>query len=406
VPTRKDPLLWISFGCFIGLGMAGATLGPVWPHMRASLGLPLGALGLLLLLGTVASTVSGIAMGRLTRRFGSFPVVAAAIAGLGVALLVQGLSPAWPVTMLSGLFYGLFEAPIDAGLQALTAVRRGVRAMSLLHASYGLGAVLGPLVLTGLLLEAFSWRVDYVVLAGVQGILLLLVLLTRRIWPRDSAEAARANTDEMQAAGTSERASPPRQEFTTAFLVVALFFVDTGLEISAGQWAASYFVNGTAVGIGLAGVLVSCYWGGLSAARLAAGVVGHRISPARLLDLSLVTTALGVLAFSLFSNVIQQAVGLVLMGVGLASIFPVLMQLTPARTGAAGTASAIGYQTAAGALGASLIPGGMGVVLQQWGLGLLGPLLAGLAALLILLRVLAGGRLAGTSAPAPRSASG
>jgi MFS family permease len=395
--VRRDALLWISFGCFMGLGMAGATLGPAWPHMRASFGLPLDALGLLLLLGTVAATVSGIAMGRLTRRFGSLPVVAAAITGLGLALLVTGLSPAWPVTMLAGLFYGLFEAPIDAGLQTLTVLRRGVRAMSLLHASYGLGAVLGPLVLTGLLLEAFSWRVDYVVLAGIQGILLLLVLLSRRIWPGDPLEAAAANTEKMQPAGSGELASPPRQGFTTAFLVIALFFVDTGLELSAGQWAASYFINGTAVGIGLAGVLVSCYWGGLSAARLAAGVVGHRITPARLLDLSLATTALGVLAFSVFSKVILEAVGLILMGVGLASIFPVLMQLTPSRTGRAGTVSAIGYQTAAGTLGASLIPGAIGVVLQHWGLGLLGPLLAGLAALLILLRILAGSRLGGAS---------
>ena len=37
-PVRRDALLWISFGCFMGLGMAGATLGPAWPHMRASFG--------------------------------------------------------------------------------------------------------------------------------------------------------------------------------------------------------------------------------------------------------------------------------------------------------------------------------------------------------------------------------
>src|SRR6185312_12026534 len=94
------------------------------------------------------------------------------------------------------------------------------------------------------------------------------------------------------------------------------------------------------------------------------------------------------------------AAGLVLMGFGLASVYPVLMQLTPARTGAAGTAGAIGYQAAAGAVGAAVVPGGVGVVLQQWGLGLLGPLLAGLASVLILLRLLAAGRLAGASAPA------
>jgi fucose permease len=112
-------------------------------------------------------------------------------------------------------------------------------------------------------------------------------------------------------------------------------------------------------------------------------------------------TGLGVLAFWLSSWVALEAGGLVLMGVGLASIYPVLMQLTPGRAGAAGTASAVGYQAAAGAVGAAVIPGTVGLALQQWGLGLLGPLLAGLAALLILFRLLAGGSLGGPTSRTP-----
>jgi fucose permease len=111
----------------------------------------------------------------------------------------------------------------------------------------------------------------------------------------------------------ADTASPLPLQTTTTVLVAALFFVDTGLEISAGQWSASFFENGRSVGLGLAGVLVSSYWGGLLAGRLAAGVIGHRISPARLLDLSLTVMALGVLTFGLFSNVALEAAGLVLM---------------------------------------------------------------------------------------------
>ena len=189
--------------------------------------------------------------------------------------------------------------------------------------------------------------------------------------------------------------------------MVALFFTYVGLEISAGACAASFFENGKAVTVGVAGILVSSYWGGLAVGRLAAGVFGNRLRPARLLDVSLAATALGVLAFWLSSQVAIEAAGLVLMGVGLASIYPVLMQLTPGQTGVAGTASAVGYQAAAGAVGAAIIPGTVGLALQQWGLGLLGPLLAGLAALLILFRLLAGGSLGGTTprTEGPRSST-
>ena len=47
---RGDRLLGVSFGCFVGLGMADASLGTAWPHIRSTFGVRLDALGLLLVL--------------------------------------------------------------------------------------------------------------------------------------------------------------------------------------------------------------------------------------------------------------------------------------------------------------------------------------------------------------------
>src|SRR6202048_507749 len=312
---RGDRLLGVAFACFVGLGMSDASLGAAWPQIRSTFGVRLDALGLLLLLSTVGFTASGLAMGRLMRRFGSAVVIGAGIGGMGISLLLFGTSPAWPVTMLASLLLGLSAAPVDAGIQTLTALRRGVRAMSLLHASYGLGAVLGPLLLAALLLLTLSWRVDYITLAAIQALLLLAVLLSRRVWPKDGSRAPHS-----KAADTAQ----PQPRAVTTLLVIALFFTYVGLEISAGQWAASFFENGKAVSVGGAGILVSSYWGGLAVGRLTAGVLGHRLPQARLLDVSLAATALGVLAFWLSSQVAIEAAGLVLMGVGLASIYPAL----------------------------------------------------------------------------------
>jgi fucose permease len=223
-------------------------------------------------------------------------------------------------------------------------------------------------------------------------VLLLLIWLSRRSWPSDPPQARETETQEPTGVADS-----PRPQRATTLLVVALFFTYVGLEISAGQWAASFFENGKGVSVGLTGILVSCYWAGLATGRLAAGVFGHRLSSTRLLNVSLAATGLGVMAFWLFPEVLLEAAGLVLMGLGLASIYPVLMLLTPARTGDARTAGAIGYQAAAGAVGSAFIPGTVGVLLQHWGLGLLGPLLAVLAATLIILRLLAAGRLGATT---------
>ena len=66
-------------------------------------------------------------------------------------------------------------------------------------------------------------------------------------------------------------------------------------------------------------------------------------------------------------------VGLALIGLALAPIFPSLIATTPERLGTAHTANGVGFQIAAAVLGQSLLPGMMGILARHLGLEMVGP---------------------------------
>src|SRR6202022_1253767 len=84
----------------------------------------------------------------------------ASIGSLGLSLASQ-----WWVVPLAGLTPGAGSGLVDAGVNAHVSLNRGVRYMGWLHASWALGAALGP-PLGGVSLAATgSWRASFAAMA-------------------------------------------------------------------------------------------------------------------------------------------------------------------------------------------------------------------------------------------------
>jgi fucose permease len=117
------------------------------------------------------------------------------------------------------------------------------------------------------------------------------------------------------------------------------------------------------------------------------GLLGNRIAPDRLLDISVGMSAVGALAFWLAPPLWSALVALPILGAAVSVIFPLLLSITPARVGTAMTSHAVGYELAAGTLGGGGLPALTGLVLQSAGVLSLGPLLAAMAAGLAVLHL-------------------
>lgn len=93
-------------------------------------------------------------------------------------LLIIATAPAWPVVLLGSLLSGAGAGGMDSGFNAAVALREDRRLMGLLHAGYGFGAAIGPVIVGASLATGGGWRPGYVVFAAAS--LLLAIPLAGR----------------------------------------------------------------------------------------------------------------------------------------------------------------------------------------------------------------------------------
>jgi fucose permease len=125
--------------------------------------------------------------------------------------------------------------------------------------------------------------------------------------------------------------------------------------------------------------------GGLTAGRLLSGIVVGFVPVRLLLRLCIVGIGLGATLIWLHLADLLSFLGLALMGLSSAPVFPTLIATTPARLGDAHTANGVGFQIAAAVLGQSLLPTVLGVLARNLGLEIVGPSLLTVAILLLVL---------------------
>ena len=106
------------------------------------------------------------------------PLVAASTLLIALALGVEVIAPSIWVMTIGTVLFGVGFGALDTALNAHAARHFGARDINWMHASYGLGATLGPLLVTALLAAGRSWRQTYGVMA-----LMLAVLGGVLAWP-------------------------------------------------------------------------------------------------------------------------------------------------------------------------------------------------------------------------------
>ncbi len=366
----------LQVALFVTLGLPDGGLGVAWPSMRGAVGRPLGALGLVLAVGTIGYVLGSPSVSKLARRYGTPRTMMVSSAVAAAALAVWSTTGSWPLLLVASFVLGIARGVIDAGLNAYVALHGGVRRLGLLHGAYGLGTSLGSLLVVASLATG-SWRPAWVVMAALDAGVAVWAARRRDDWPPDVVVEpdARDGPD----------AAVDRAGLIIAVTVVC-FATLVGAEYSTGAWSYTLLTDGRGVGDTAAGLWVAAYWGGLTVARFALGAFGDRIGRVTLLHVSCAVALAGVgLLWSDPGG--SGAVGLPIAGVGFAAVFPALVALTPDRLGAHRSSAVIGWSVAAASLGGAGVAAGAGVLVDQRGADVLGPLLFVVTAALAVLHL-------------------
>jgi fucose permease len=372
--NRRRLLLLIAYGGFISLGLPDTVAGVAWPSVRDTFVLPQSGLGLVFLALGCGYCASSFFGGKLTLALGIGTLLTGSSFLVAIAMFGNALAPIWPVFVAGAVIWGLGSGAIDSGLNAYVASHFSARHVNWLHAFYSLGATLGPLLMTAMVVRAGSWRLGYALVGGVVLALTVAFLSTRRLWGGPPGPAA-GEVHEPVSMGAALCSS-------LVWLQVVVFFLYTGLEFTAGQWAFTLFTESRAVRTDVAGLLAGSYFGAIGVGRLLFGAVADRIGVDRLVRWATRAALLGAALLAFGAPVEVSGFGLVVLGLGLAPIFPCLMARTPQRLGAGYATHAVGFQVSAAMLGAAVVPGLAGLLAQGWGLEVVARFAVLLAALL------------------------
>jgi fucose permease len=338
-------LLGLAYLGFVSLGLPDAVLGVAWPSVREVFGLPQSGLGLILTAMAVGFFVSSTLAGRLLQKLGVGNLLTLSTGLVTLALLSYVLAPSWPLFLIGAVLLGLGSGAIDAGLNAYAAGHFTARHMNWLHAAYGLGAAVGPFIMTGILAAGLSWRGGYLSIAIIMLLMSALFIATRSSWLGDVRLGSFQGGD---TAGSTLRRP-------LVWLQVVIFFVYTGVELTVGQWTFALLTEARGLSTASAGLWAGLFWASLFAGRVALGFVADQVGPDRLVRLGTLGAVVGSLSLALAPIPVALA-GLLLLGFSLAPIYPMLMSRTPARLGAEQALHAVGFQVSAAMLGGLVFP--------------------------------------------------
>lgn len=364
-------LLVVIYVAFIGLGLPDTILGAAWPLMQTDLAAPLSAAGILSIIVSVGTIISSLITPTLMRRLGTGKLVAISICCTAVATAGYGLATAFWMMCVCAIPMGLGAGAIDVALNNFAAIYLESKHTNWLHASWGVGACLGPAILSASVFVGAGWRGAYELNAVLLGAIVVMMLGALPLWkrvekPRPSSESGRGNGSENRGGKTSApvendislRAALRVPGMKLSFLT---FFFYSALEISTSLWCGTYLVaRGFAPEIGA--LAVSLMFACVMIGRVASGFFAIKFTDMRLVHAGIAIVVVGCFVLILPLPLWFTPVCICLLGLGCAPVYPSLIHATPARFGEELSGRAIGIQMAGSYVGSIIMPPTFGLI--------------------------------------------
>lgn len=350
-------LLVLAYIAFIGLGLPSSLLGVAWPTLRAEFKLPLDALGLLLISSTIGYFISSFIIARLISRF-----------GIGVLLIISSLltavsffgyasAPSWAFLILIALVGGFGSGMMDAGLNTYLASEYNEGQMQWLHACFGIGATLSPLIMTASLSLFATWRPAYIFVGILMVLMAACFFLTLSAWKRPKQISTEAVEGEDEQGLMDYHTSLWETLFrVVTWIGILMFLLYTGAELTLGNWTYTLFTEGRGVSPQLAGLWAGGFWATFTIGRILAGLYAQRIRLNTLVYSALALALIGAILFWWNPIPLVGVAGVFIVGFAMAPIFPGLVSSTSQRVGRRHAGNTIGIQISAAGLGGAVLP--------------------------------------------------
>ena len=357
-------LLAVIYLSFISLGLPDALLGSAWPTMYQEFHVPVSYAGILSMTIAGGTIISSLQSDRLTKKFGSGKVTAFSVLMTAVALFGFSISSSFWMLYLWAIPYGLGAGSVDASLNNYVALHYESRHMSWLHCMWGVGASVGPYIMSFVLTNGQSWNMGYRYISIIQIVLTAMIMMSLPLWKNRSSEEITGIDSNVSENTNPDKVLSLKEIFAIpgAKPLLLMFFCYCALEQTAGLWASSYMVLKHGLDVKTAAGYGSLFYVGITIGRAISGFITMKLNDNQMIRLGQALVLLGIALMFLPLGHQVALVGLIIVGLGCAPIYPCVIHSTPANFGADKSQAIIGVQMASAYVGTLAMPAIFGFV--------------------------------------------
>ena len=396
-------LLAIIYLSFISLGLPDSLIGSAWPVMHVDLGVSIASAGVITIIISAGTVISSLFSDFLIRKLSTGLVTAISVGMTALALLGFSFATAYWQLCVLAVPYGLGAGAVDAALNNYVALNYNAKHLNWLHCFWGVGAAISPYIMSFALTSGLGWNNGFRTVFYIQIALTAILLFALPLWKKakqssgfqpisqfDYLEYKKINNplpknadiqyqSQFATVESQNMQNEPekKKSFFSVFkikgvwLVLIAFFSYCALEQTTGLWAASYLVQYRGVEPTVAAKFASFFYIGITIGRGLAGIFADKIGDKTLIRLGSGIIIIGVLLVALpLTSTVPSLIGLIIIGLGCAPIYPAIIHSTPTNFGKDNSQSVIGVQMAFAYIGITAMPPLFGVIAQYIDIGL------------------------------------
>jgi fucose permease len=319
VPVRA--LTSLAHGGIFIFGIVMALVGAIVPAMTGRVSITLGQIGTLFLVMNFGMLMASLVVGLVVDRVGLKVPLAAGAALVGVGLVVIAAAHTYGSMLVAVIGVGFGGGALNAVTNTLVAdlheAEKKVAALNLLGVFFGFGALLMPFAV-----GALTSRVGVSPLLVVGAVLCLGIAGT---------SAALSFPVPKQLQGWPLANMPRFIRMPTVRSLALVLFLESGNEFLLGGYISTFLIRELHVPLAQASYVLAAFWGAIMAARF---VLSRRLIRATA-DVIVVGGAMiaaaGTLVLAFAPSAAIATLGIVLIGLALAGVFPSVLGFAGSR---------------------------------------------------------------------------
>ncbi|MGP5078645.1 MFS transporter [Brachybacterium alimentarium] len=362
IPLRRRR--WALYALFLLPGLSMSAWVTRTPIVRDLLDASTAQMGLVLFGLSVGSMIGILSSGPLVMRLGTRPVVLAGSTLIVVALPVISLGAVAGMPLLTAFGLALFGAGMGGGEVAMNVEGAEVEKLGgrpflpALHGCFSLGTVIGAGL--GILANAVGFPVlPHLVLTSAIGAVLL-------VWAMRSIPSGVGLISAEERAEQTATPRPALWKDTRLVLIGCIVLAMALAEGTANDWLPLIMVDGHGFGATMGSTVFALFAASMTVGRFAGGPIVARVGRSRVLMVSALFAAAGLVLIAFVDSQAVAVAAVVLWGLGASLGFP--LALSAAGDSGANPAARVALASTIGYLAFLVGPPTLGFLGEHVGL--------------------------------------